>query len=250
MRKLSYILVLLIATATPVYAEELLVAVASNFQRTLQELAAAFEQDSGHKISISGGSTGRHFAQIISGAPFDIFLAADEARPRLLDQQGHVAAAGRFDYATGRLALWSKLQSLPENIPAWLAGPEVTTVAIANPRLAPYGAAASQVLEQLGLSEKLRGKIVMGENIGQSYQFVASGNATAGFVALAQLEARAHVAGSYWLVPAELHLPIRQQGVILRDSQAARDFVDFLQSATAAGILKANGYELPNQTKP
>jgi molybdate transport system substrate-binding protein len=242
MRNLSYILVILITTATPVYADELLVAVAANFQHTLREIVVAFEADSGHTVSVSGGSTGRQFAQIQSGAPFDVFLAADEVRPTLLVQQGHAAIDSQFEYAVGRLALLSN-KPLPEDIRNWLTSSVVTTIAIANPRLAPYGVAALQTMEQLDLTENLSATVVMGENVNQALQFVASGNATAGFVALSQLQTSS--ADTYWVVPANLHQPIRQQGVILRDSPAAREFVTFMQSAAAAEILTAHGYELP-----
>jgi molybdate transport system substrate-binding protein len=229
---------------------EVHVAVAANFARPLGEIGAAFEKATGHRVVSSPGSTGKLHAQIRNGAPFDVLLAADAERPRLLEEEGSAVAGSRFPYALGRLVLWSAKPSFVDG-----AGPKVLEkalgtgfrhLAIANPKTAPYGAAARQVLEKLGLWQKVSPRIVQGEDIGQAFQFVVTGNAELGFVALSQLQGGA--GGSRWLVPADLHAPIEQQAVLLargRDNPAARAFLAFLKGKEGRAIVERSGYALP-----
>ncbi len=233
-------------SSQPSRAEEAIVAVASNFAEPLQKLKLAFENTSPHRISISIGSSGKLYAQIINGAPFDIFLSADQARPILLENAQKTVAASRFTYATGRLALWGvnpigdvKKQLLSKNF---------ATLAIANPKLAPYGRAAREVLVSLGVWESLTGKIVEGENIGQTFSYVSTGNAQLGLVALSYvLSPRNMVAGNRWDVPVDLYQPIRQDGVLIAGADrnpAAIAFFDFLKSPTARTMISSFGYGL------
>ncbi len=245
-------LFLLIALATscpvPGAAGEVTVASASNFSATVKAVIARFRRQTGHRAVLSTGSTGTLYAQIRHGAPFDVFLAADARRPRLLDGQGGAVPGSRFTYALGRLVLWS-------SDPRRVTGPEALRqgnfrrLAIANPRTAPYGLAAKQALEALGLWVPLKGRRVRGENIAQAYQFVASGNAELGFVALSQISGPNRVQnGSRWLVPERLHEPLRQQAVLLergRDNPAARAFLEFLQGPTARAVIRSYGYGVP-----
>jgi len=229
-------------------AGEVHAAVATSFAATARALAEPFRAASGHALLVSNGSSGKLYAQIASGAPFEVFLSADAERPRRLEEAGHAVAGTRFAYALGRLVLWSA-------DPARAVGPEAlragdfARLAIASPELAPYGAAARATLRRLGLWEALAPRLVRGEDVGQAYQFVATGNAELGFVALAQLAARDDQAGgARWLVPAELHPPIEQHAVLLargRDDPAARAFLDFLRSPDARARIAAAGYDLP-----
>jgi molybdate transport system substrate-binding protein len=232
--------------ASPVQAGEVRAAVASNFSAAIQVLKPKFEAATGHQLRISTGSTGKLYAQIRHGAPFAVFLAADTRRPRKLDEAG--LTAERFTYAQGRIALWS-----PD--PQQVAGPEVLArgdfrhLAIANPKTAPYGLAARQTLQALNHWQDLQGRMVRGENIGQTHQFVASGNAELGFVALSQISGPNEPAkGSRWLVPQEHYDPIRQQAVLLKEhasQPAARALVDFLRGDRAAQVIRRFGYALP-----
>jgi len=234
-----------IATA---YAGEIRVAVAANFAPTLAEIADAFEAKTGHQVILASGSTGKHFAQIINGAPFDAFFAADVERPRLLDEAGVGIPGSRYTYALGRLVLWSPEPGFVDDAGAILFGDGYARLAIANPRLAPYGSAAKMVLEELGLWEILQDRLVRGENINQAFQFVHSGNAQLGFVAASQLTGEEFSArGSRWQVPATLHAPIRQQAILLTDSDIARQFMEFTLSFEADRIILDNGYELPQR---
>ena len=239
---------LLSAGITPANAGEIRVAVAANFASTLEEIAAAFEQKSGHRVVLAAGSTGKHYAQIVNGAPFDAFFAADAARPRLLDEAGIGVPDSRYSYALGRLVLWSPQPGFVDDAGTILFSGEFGRLAIANPRLAPYGAAAQTVLEKLGLWEKLQDKLVRGENINQTFQFVHSANAQLGFVAASQLAGTKFAAqGSRWEVPDSLHAPILQQAILLTDSPVASQFVDFALSSAAGHIIVNNGYELPRR---
>ncbi len=236
-RKLSAAMALLLCCLTA-QADELHLAVASNFSAPARSLAAAFERHSGHRTVISSGSTGKLYAQIVNGAPYDIFLAADSRRPALLEAGGRTVPGSRRTYALGRLAVWSRE---PGYVPA-TGMPAATSfgrLAIANPELAPYGDAAREVLQNLGLWKQLQGKIVRGESIGQTYQFIASGNARLGFIARSQLPQQQ---GSAWLVPEQLHTPIQQQLVMLTDSAAARAFLHYLQQADARRLIRQSGY--------
>lgn len=241
--------VLLLATlglnGTPVSADTLRIAVASNFAHAMQALGDRFEADSRHSLTVSLGSTGKHFAQITNGAPFDIFLAADAERPARLEREGRIVIDSRFTYAIGRLAIWAPPHSRMD-LPADLTRDEVARVAIANPRLAPYGRAAHETLKALGLWTAIEQKLVRGENIAQAFQFVFTGNADSGLIAQAQLAALStEISGTVWEVPAELHAPIVQQAVLLRDSKAARAFLAFLRTETARAIITSAGYEAP-----
>jgi molybdate transport system substrate-binding protein len=225
---------------------ELRVAVASNFAPVLTRLAPLFEQQTGHALTLLPGASGRHYTQIINGAPFDVFLAADAERPQLLAARGIATADTLFTYAIGQLVLWSPAPAFVDADAAVLRSGSFRHLAIANPRLAPYGAAARQVLESLALWEALQGRLVQGENITQALQFVQSGNAELGFIAASQwLQIDPQRQGSHWLVPAASHAPLVQQGIVLRDSPAARSFVAFLQSDASRALIGAAGYELP-----
>ena len=228
------------------FAGEVTVAVAANAAEAIETLAGEFEQKSGHRITVTVGSTGKLYAQILHGAPFDVFLAADHERPRLLVEQGLAASDSRMTYAVGRLVLWSPEPETFTDAAAVLREGAFRRLAIANPDLAPYGAAARDTLREFGLWEGLRSKIVVGENVGQAFAMVASGNAELGFVALSSvLSARNRQPGSYWEVPPHLHAPIRQDAVLLNraeDNPAARDFLRFLGSPRARKAIASSGY--------
>jgi len=226
-----------------VQAEVLNVAVASNFLNTLQTLKLAFERSSEHSLKLSAGSSGKHYAQIKLGAPFDVFLSADSLRPKKLSEQGRALESSRFTYAIGRLVLWGRDSALLNSEAASIVNTNVSRFAIANPRLAPYGVAAQEVLTTLNFYQQLKAKLVTGENINQAYQFVASGNAQLGLVSLAQIKRAGY--GDYWLVPSELHTQIEQQAIIINDSKTAREFIDFLQSDQAVQIIQQHGYNIP-----
>lgn len=230
-------------------AGEAVVAVASNFAEVLGKLKAGFEANSNHKISVSIGSTGNIYAQIINGAPFDIFLSADQARPKLLEDQGKIVKSSRFTYAIGKLTLWSANAELIGNDGVETLKPgDFSTLAIANPALAPYGRAAREALESLGLWEKLREKVVQGQNIGQTFSFVATTNAQLGFVALSYvMSERNKITGSRWDVPVDLYEPIRQDGVLITragENPAAIEFMEYLKSEKARALISSFGYGL------
>lgn len=227
-------------------AGEIRVAVASNFGEVIKVIAARFERRTGHQVIISLGSTGKHYAQIRNGAPFDVFFAADEHRPKLLEQEGIALPGSRFTYAIGKLILWSPRDGYVDSAGAVLKQGAFRYLAIANPRLAPYGKAAREVLEALGLWDSLGDRMVRGENIGQAFQYVKSGTAELGFVAYSQVKRPGHpIEGSYWIVPRELYTPIRQQAVLLKDSAAARAFLSFVKSEAAREIIHNYGYTTP-----
>ena len=225
------------------YADEVRAAVAANFALAAREIGELFADATGHEALLSFGSSGQLYAQITQGAPFDVFLAADRSYPRRAVEDGHAVADSLFTYATGRLVLFS---ADPGRVAgrASLAEGEFTRLAIANPELAPYGAAAVEVLGALGLADRLRPRLVRGNNVAQTYQFVITGNAELGFVALAQVIAHEH--GSRWIVPPELHSPIAQDAVLLQrgsDSEAAAAFLAFLRGPEAAPVLARYGYQ-------
>lgn len=231
-------------------AAELRIAVATNFSRTATELAERFEQQTGHTIRIAFGSTGKHFAQITHGAPFDIFFAADERRPALLEKNGIAVPGTRFTYAQGRLILWSPDENVIDAKGDVLAKGDFRKLAIANPKLAPYGFAAREVLQARGLWEKLQPHLVRGENIGQTYQFVRTGNAQLGFVAAAQVftndsSSDGKVTGSYWEPPQSLYSPIIQQAVLIKDTPLARAFIMFMKSDETRTRIQQHGYYTP-----
>lgn len=238
---------LLAGLAAPAAAGEATVAVAANFAEVAERLEAEFERSSGHSLTLVVGSTGKLYAQLVHGAPFDVFLAADRARPERLEEDGLAVAGSRFTYATGRLTLWSREPGrVGDDGAATLRRGELRLVAIANPDLAPYGAAARQTLERLGLWRSLEGRIVMGETVGQAHALVASGNAELGFIALSYVVSpRNRAAGSRWDVPADLHDPIHQDAVLLAraaDNRAARAFLDYLRSGEARALVESFGY--------
>lgn len=227
-------------------ADRLHAAVASNFQPAMVVLARDFERQSGHQLTLSYGSTGKHYAQIVNGAPFDVFLAADVERPRRLESDGLAVTGSRFTYAVGKLVLWSPRPGRFEDGAKALAEGDFRFLAIANPRTAPYGLAAQQVLGNLGRWESLQSRIVRGGNIGQTFAYVKSGNAELGFVALSQLAGLDESdRGSTWAVPDELYVSIEQQAVLLADREAARAFLDFLRSEPAAAVIRLHGYSRP-----
>jgi len=243
----SILLLLAILSGSPAKADEVRVAVASNFRPAMTALAEQFEQISRHEIIAIHGSTGKHYAQIVNGAPFDAFFAADAERPLRLETERRIVPASRLTYAIGKLVLWSPDPDRIDSDGRVLRDGEFTHLAIANPELAPYGEAARQVLQHLGLWERLAERLVRGENIGQTFQFVASGNAELGFVARAQLIGTDHGRlGSSWEPPQSLYDLIEQQAVLLRDSAAGREFMAFIQSKEARALIRSSGYDVPD----
>lgn len=220
-------------------ADELRVAVASNFLTAAQALTQRFEQDHGHTVKLSFASTGKQFAQIWQGAPFDLFLAADVQRPLVLEQQRRIVPGTRFTYAIGNLVLWSPDPERVDAQGAVLGSADFRYLSMANPKLAPYGRAASELISALGLEGKLKGRTVYGESVGQALQFVHSGNAELGLVAHAQVM---EAAGSLWVVPESYYAPIEQQAVQLSAVPAAAEFMAFLQSKPALEIIRRYGY--------
>jgi len=220
------------------------VAVATNFKPTLEQLAADFESRTDYEIDTVSGSTGKLYAQIVHGAPYDIFLAADQDRPRRLVQDGYATDQDHFTYAIGGLALWSPQDA--DITPDSLIDPGMKRLALANSDLAPYGVAAAQLLDRLDLTETLRSKFVFGESVGQTFAFVSTGNADMGFVSAAQVLALPEGArGSYWLVPRQWHASIAQDAVLLEGSksnQAAIAFFAYLKSPQAQETIRLSGY--------
>jgi molybdate transport system substrate-binding protein len=239
---------LLLALISPaISAAEVQVAVAANFTAPMQKIAAAFEKATGHQAKLAFGSTGKFYAQIKNGAPFEVLLAADDETPARLEQEGMAVAGSRFTYSIGQLALWSAKPGVVDDQGAVLRQGAFAHLAIANPRLAPYGAAAVETLTKLGLLPALQPKFVQGENIAQTFQFVATGNAELGFVALSQIyEGGKLKSGSAWIVPASLHVPIRQDAVILargKDNPAAQALLKYMKEDKARAIIRAYGYD-------
>ncbi len=237
----------------PLPAGEARVAVAANFLGGLRDLAPAFTAASGHRLKISAGSTGKLYAQIRNGAPFDVFLAADAERPLRLEREGLAVAGSRFTYAVGRLVLWSPRPGRFDDGLAWLRAGEFRRIALANPATAPYGRAARQFLEGHRLWRALSARLVRGESVAQAFQFVATGAVDAGFVALAQLRSGVVKDGSRWPVPARFHDPIEQQAVLLARgtaNPAARAFLDFLRAPATRERIAAAGYDPPNDDRP
>lgn len=245
-RHATLFLTILLSTAT--HADEVQVAVAANFTAPMKQIAADFEQATGHKAVLAFGATGKFYAQIKNNAPFEILLAADDETPTKLAKEGAAVSASQFTYAKGKLVLWSAKPAIVDDQGEVLRRGGFDHVALANPRLAPYGAAAMQVLDKLGLTEPAKAKFVIGENIGQTHQFVASGNADIGFVALSQIWQDGKLSGgSAWLVPPTLHAPIRQDAALLKRGEAnvaARALLDFLRSPEAMALIRSYGYDL------
>ncbi len=229
------------------HGEDALVAVATNFKPVMDELKPTFEAGSEHTITIAAGSTGKLYAQIKNGAPFDVFLSADQTHPALLVSEGRAAPASMFTYGIGRIVLWSPTET--DLSAERLERGNFRFLALANPKLAPYGKAAEQVLQGLDVYDALKDHLVFGENIGQTFAFIQTGNAELGFVAQSQVLSRPeNKRGQIWLVPEALYNPIRQDAVLLgrgQDNQAAADFMDFLRSEPARAIIQRHGYDTP-----
>ncbi|MES2831631.1 MAG: molybdate ABC transporter substrate-binding protein [Pseudomonadota bacterium] len=234
--------------AATAQADELSIAVAANFAAPMQKLAVQFEKATGHKALISIGATGKFYAQIKNGAPFEVLLAADSETPAKLEAEGAAVAGSRFTYAIGKLALWSAKAGFVDEQGAVLKQGAFTHLSIASPKVAPYGAAAVETLTALGLLNALQPKFVQGENIAQTFQFVATGNAELGFVAMSQVfEDDRLKSGSVWIVPSDLYRPIRQDAVVLekgRNNAAVADFMRFLKSEPARQLIRRYGYDL------
>lgn len=233
------------ALPAPAFAAEIRIAVASNFGPAMQVIARRFESRTGHEVILIFGSTGKQYAQIKHGAPFDAFFSADSQRPKQLEQDGVAVAGTRFTYAVGKLVLWSPVSGYVDPSGDVLKTGDFKHLAIANPELAPYGIAAQQVLQSRGLWEPLASRLVRGESIAQAFQFVNSGNAELGFVAYAQIKKPGKLQGSYWDIPQSLYSPIEQQAVLLRDSEPARAFLQFIKSWEALKIIGVFGYQAP-----
>ncbi|WP_058556181.1 molybdate ABC transporter substrate-binding protein [Thiohalocapsa sp. ML1] len=228
-------------------AEEATIAVAANFTAPMKIIAEMFAEDTEHTVVTSFGATGKFYAQIKNGAPFEALLAADEKTPKKLADEGAGVADSRFTYAIGTLVLWSAKPDLVEDGKALLASGDFNKLSIANPKLAPYGVAAVQTMEAMGLKDALEPKLVMGENIAQTFQFVDTGNADLGFVALSQVMQNGEITkGSGWVVPADMHAPIRQDAIMLepgKDNPAVAAFLEYLKSERALEVIHAFGYE-------
>jgi len=234
-------------------AEEVTVAVAANFTAPMQKIAQAFEQDTGHKAKLVFGSTGKFYAQIKNGAPFAVLLSADVEMPARLEQEGAAVAGTRFTYAVGRLALWSKNPALVDNKGQVLLSKTTDKnsfkkLAIADPKLAPYGAAAIEVIEGMGASAKVMTKLVQGDSIGQAFQFVMTENAELGFVAYSQISTDGRITqGSAWVVPQNLYTPLRQDAALLslgKDNAAALALIKYMRTDRAKTIIRTYGYTL------
>ncbi|MCF6217597.1 MAG: molybdate ABC transporter substrate-binding protein [Gammaproteobacteria bacterium] len=247
MRVLLYFCLLSLLSGPLYAAEKLHVAVASNFASAMQKLVSQFELQSGYRVSSSYASSGKLFAQITHGAPYDIFLSADTLRPRRLESLGWVVPDQRFTYAIGRLVLWAPDARSPDEALQQLRQGGFSYLSMANPKIAPYGAAAMEVLEQFGLSRRFLKRTVRGENIAQAYQFIYSGNAQLGFVAKAQVvDASKPLRGAIWHVPGDFYTPIEQQAVWLKRAEhhpVAIAFVDYLRSDVAKQIIMDSGYD-------
>lgn len=230
------------------HAGEVQVAVAANFAGPMEKLAEQFQKDTGHKAILASGATGKFYAQIRNGAPFEVLLSADDETPARLEAEGQVVAKSRFTYAVGRLVLWSARASYVDANGAVLKTGDFKHLAIANPKTAPYGAAATAVIDKLGLSARLQPRLVQGENIAQAFQFASTGNAELGFVAQAQVwRDGKFTAGSGWIVPAAMHAPIRQDAALLTKgakNPAAQALLDYLRTDKAKALIRAYGYEI------
>ena len=236
-------LALLIMASAPAVAADALVAVATNFAHTARVLEAEFESSTGFDVTLSFGSTGSLYAQVVNGAPYDAMLSADEKRPLLLEQSGHAVSGSRFDYAHGRLALWSAYADrVSADGVTTIAEGNFRKLAIANPKLAPYGSAAIEALSNLGLLDSIKSKLVYAENVGQAHSIVATKNAELGLVAATSVSG-----GSRWIVSGNLHSPIRQQAVLLshgESNDAAIAFLEYLQSDKGRSLVRSFGYGL------
>ena len=237
-----------LALSAAAQAEVVQIAVAANFTAPARALAEIFARTTGHEAKLSFGATGAFYTQIKNGAPFDILLAADDERPIRLEKEGDTVPGSRFTYAVGQLVLWSAKPGLVDGEGAVLKGGNFNKIAVANPKLAPYGAAAVETMDKLGLAAALTPKLVTGESIGQTYNFIATGNAELGFVALAQvLDGGKLKSGSMWVVPAKYHAPIIQDAVILKRAAAnpaAKAWMALMRSPNTQDFIRSYGYEV------
>jgi len=250
LKMVNFLLIFIGLSFTQIAADEIKVAVASNFYPAMKEIVLQYElkqsqSSENHNIVLISGSSGKHYAQILNGAPFDIFFSADKVRPILLEKKGISETGSRFTYALGKLVLWSSLDGFVEKDER-LYNNDLRFLAIANPRIAPYGVAAREALISLNLWEDLQSRLVRGENIAQTFQFVNSGNAKLGFISYSQLMNPSYpVAGSFWEVPQTLYTLIEQQVVLLKKSSLAKDFLSFIESDESLNIISKYGYDLP-----
>jgi len=250
LKMINFLLISIGLSFTQIAADEIKVAVASNFYPAMKEIVLQYELKQAqsfknHKIILISGSSGKHYAQILNGAPFDIFFSADKVRPILLEKKGISETGSRLTYALGRLVLWSSLDGFVEK-DEQLYSNDLRFLAIANPKIAPYGGAAREALISMNLWEDLQSKLVRGENIAQTFQFINSGNAKLGFISYSQLMNPSYpVVGSFWEVPQTLYTPIEQQVVLLKKSSLAKDFLSFFESDESLNIISKFGYDLP-----
>lgn len=247
MKRLASLIAVLTVVGTA-HAGEVQVAVAANFAGPMEKLAAEFQRDTGHKAIVATGATGKFYAQIRNGAPFEVLLAADDDTPARLETENHVVAGSRFTYAVGRLVLWSARDGVVDAGGNVLKTGSYKHLAIANPKTAPYGAAAVATLRKLGLYESVQPRIVQGENIAQAWQFASTGNAELGFVAQAQVwRDGKFTSGSGWIVPATMHAPIRQDAALLAKgagNPAAQALLQYLRTDKAKALIRTFGYEV------
>jgi len=242
----SSLLVGLALVATAAHADEITVAVAANFTAPFNNIAAAFEKETGHKVVAAFGSTGKFYAQIRNGAPFDILLAADSETPARLVKEGAGVAGSQFSYAIGKLVLWSANPAMVDAQGEVLKKGGFKHIALTNPRLAPYGAAAVETMKAMGVHDSLAAKFVTAETVTQAYQFVSSGNSQLGFLALSQVLKDGQVEGSAWIVPARLYTPILQDAVLLtpgKDKAGAAALLTYLKGEKAQAVVRSFGYE-------
>jgi molybdate transport system substrate-binding protein len=246
-RIFSCFLAALIGVATTAHADEISVAVAANFTAPMKQIAAEFEKDTGHKVVASFGSTGKFYAQIKNGAPFEVLLTADDETPTKLIKENAAVAGSQFTYAIGKLVLWSAKAGVVDGTGEVLKKGSFAHIALADPKLAPYGAAATETMKAMGVYDSLQPKIVTAENIAQAHQFISSGNSELGFVALSQVLKEGKIEGSYWLVPANLYKSIRQDALILEKGKgkpAADALMNYLKADKAKAIITSFGYGL------
>lgn len=245
------ILLLCGLASPPAWAGEIGVAVASNFAAAMERLVPLFQKESGHTVKVSPGASSRLYAQIKGGTPFDVFLSADEEFPKRLMQEGLAVGGTRFVYAAGRLVLWSAQPNLVDDNGAVLNRGNFSVLAIANPLSSPYGVAAKETLTRLTMWNSIQDKLTKGDTVAQTYQMAATEKADLAFVALSQVMRDGKVTqGSWWIVPSELHKPIRQSAVLLtgaKDPAAAKAFLAFLQSEKARAVMRGFGYEFPRE---
>lgn len=247
MKRFLLSLVFFSLAATPALAEQALVAVAANFIGPFREVAMEFEKTTGHSLQVASGSSGSFYTQIKNGAPFAVFFSADNERPKLLEEEGLGVKGSRFTYAIGRLVLWSPDPNMVKGEDT-LRSEKFKHLAIANPKTAPYGMAAMQTMQKLGVWETIQPRLVMGEGLGQTIGFIESGNAELGFLALSQvLDPKIMGKGGRWDVPVDLHEPIQQDVVLLtkgKDNPAAKALMEFMEGPQAKAIIVRYGYEL------